>query len=160
MRYVGLGLVWDELAVGDTFRTVGRTITETDIVSFVNTTGMTEVLFTDMEYLAAHAPMKGRVAPAALVYGFAEGLLIQATMQYTGLAFLNMTLDVKGPSFAGDTVHVECEVVEITPKRNDRALVRTFNRIVNQKGETVITYNPLRMMAGRAALPETLERRR
>ena len=154
MRYVGLGLTWDALTVGETFRTVGRTVTEIDIVNFVGATGMTESLFTDLEYLAAHAPMKGRVAPAALVYALAEGLLIQATMQYTGLAFLNMTLDVKGPTFAGDTIHVECEVVEISPKRNDRALVRTFNRIVNQKGETTITYNPLRMMAGRSALPQ------
>jgi len=150
MRYVGLGLHWDDLTVGETFRTVGRTITEADIVNFVGCTGMLEVLFTDMEYVAAHAPMRGRVAPGALVYSFAEGLLIQATMQHTGLAFLNMTLDVKGPSFAGDTIHVECEVREIRPTKKGRGLVRTFNKVVNQRGETVLTYDPLRLVAGRA----------
>jgi acyl dehydratase len=94
--------------------------------------------------------MKGRVAPAALVYAFAEGLLTQATMQHTGLAFLNMTLDVLKPTFAGDTVHVEVEVTEIRPtSKGNRGIVRTMNRIVNQRGETVITYNPLRMVAGR-----------
>ena len=75
--------------------------------------------------------------------------MIQATMQHTGLAFLNMELDVKGPTRAGDTIHVECEVVEIKPTSNNRALVRTSNRIVNQGGDEVITYNPLRMVAGR-----------
>ena len=33
-------------------------------------------------------------------------------MQGTGLAFLGMQLDIKGPTFAGDTIHVECEVIE------------------------------------------------
>ena len=44
------------------------------------------------------------------------------------------------------------EVTEIRPtSKGNRGIVRTFNRIVNQNGETVISYNPLRMMAGREA---------
>ena len=39
MRTVGLGLWFEDYAVGDRFRTVGRTVTETDIVNFVNCTG-------------------------------------------------------------------------------------------------------------------------
>lgn len=151
MRTVGLGLFWNDLSVGEQFRTIGRTITEVDIVNFVGVTGMTEVLFTDLEYLKEHAPNMGRVAPGALVYSIAEGLLVQSTMQHTGLAFLNMTLDVKGPTRAGDTIHVECEVVEVSPTSKGRGKVRTFNKVVNQKGETVLTYNPLRIMAGRPA---------
>ena len=149
MDTVGLGLFWDDLELGQKFRTIGRTVTEADIVNFIGCTGMLEVLFTDMEYLKAHGPMQGRVAPAALVYSFAEGLLVQATMQQTGLAFLNMELDVKGPTFAGDTIHVECEVVELKETSKGRGKVRTFNRIVKQDGAVVITYNPLRIMAGR-----------
>ncbi len=149
MKMLGLGLYWNDLNVGDQFRTIGRTVTEADIVNFVGVTGMTEVLFTDLEYLAAHAPNMGRVAPGALVYSFAEGLLVQATMQHTGLAFLNMTLDIKGPTRAGDTIHVEFEVTEVSPTSKGRGKVRTMNKVVNQKGETVLTYNPLRIMAGR-----------
>ena len=150
METVGLGLFWNELEVGYRFRTIGRTVTEADITNFVNCTGMTEVMFTNLEFLKSHSSIKGRVAPAALVYSFAEGLLVQATMQETGLAFLNMELNVEKPVFAGDTIHVECEVVEIRPtSKGNRGLVRTANRIVNQNGETVITYNPMRMMAGR-----------
>lgn len=155
MDIVGLGLHWNDLEMGRRFRTIGRTVTEADIVNFIGCTGMTEVLFTDTEYLAEHVPGIGRVAPAALVYSLAEGLLVQATMQHTGLAFLNMELDVKAPTCAGDTIHVEVEVIEIKPTRKGRALVRTFNNIVNQKGETVITYNPLRMIAGRETADES-----
>jgi acyl dehydratase len=153
MKTVGLGLAWDDVSEGDRFRTIGRTITETDLVNFVNTTGMVEVLFTDAEYAAEHAPQGGRLVPAALAYSIAEGLILQATLQHTGLAFLGMTFDVNGPTFVGDTIHVEVEVLEsrATSKSVDRGLVRTRNEIVNQKGETVITYTPLRLAASRAA---------
>ncbi len=76
-------------------------------------------------------------------------------MQHTGLAFLNMELDVKAPTFVGDTIHVECEVVEVRPtSKGGRGLVRTANNIVNQEGEVVITYTPLRLMAGRDHVAE------
>src|SRR5215468_3897109 len=109
METLGLGLYFEDLPVGRRFRTIGRTVTEVDITSFVNCTGMVEVLFTNTEFLARESDIKGRLAPGALVYCFAEGLLVQATMQHTGFAFLNMQLDVKGPVIAGDTIHVECE---------------------------------------------------
>lgn len=151
MDYVGLGLHFEDLPVGRQFRTVGRTITEADIVNFVNCTGMTEVLFTDMEYLEKHSDIRGRVAPGALVYSFAEGLLIQSTMQHTGLAFLGMELEVENPVFAGDTIHVECEVIEArrSKSRKGRSLVRTRNRVVKQDGAIAITYTPLRMVKTR-----------
>ena len=152
MKLIGEGFHWDELKVGDSFRTFGRTITETDIVNFVSSVGMLESLFLDAEYRAAHAAIDGRPAPAALIYALAEGLVLNATAQGTGLAFLHMELNVEGPVMQGDTIHVEIEVTEVRPaKKNTRGLVRTRNRIVNQRGETVITYTPLRLMAGRPA---------
>lgn len=150
MDLVGLGLCWDELEVGYKFKTIGRTVTEADLVNFISCTGMLEVLFTDVQYVEEHAPMDGRVVPGALAYTFAEGLLVQSTMQHTGLAFLNMEFNVKGPTFVGDTIHVECEVIELRPTSKGRGLVRTFNEIKNQRDETVITYNPLRIMASKA----------
>jgi len=152
MKLIGEGFHWDELTVGDSFRTFGRTITETDIVNFVSSVGMLESLFLDAEYRAAHAAIDGRPAPGALIYALAEGLVLNATAQGTGLAFLHMELNVEGPVMQGDTIHVEIEVTEVRPaKKNNRGLVRTRNRIVNQRGETVITYTPLRLMAGRPA---------
>lgn len=155
METVGLGFYFEDLPVGRTYRTVGRTITETDIVGFVNVTGMTEVLFTNIEFLEHESDIKGRLAPAALVYSISEGLLIQATMQKTGLAFLNMEFNVEGPVFAGDTIHVECEVLEARRSRSRpmRGLLRTRNRVVKQDGSPAITYTPMRMMKCRAPEP-------
>ena len=148
MKLVGMAPLWDDLAVGDRFRTVGRTLTETDLVNFVNLSWLTEELFTNIEDRKNMA-ITGRVVPAALVYSCAEGLLLPL-IQGSGLAFLNATLDVMGPTFVGDTIHVECTVTQARKTSKDgRGLVRTENRVVNQKGETVLAYNPLRMMKGR-----------
>ncbi|MCC7274107.1 MAG: MaoC family dehydratase N-terminal domain-containing protein [Alphaproteobacteria bacterium] len=150
MRTVGLGLFFEDYAVGDQFRTIGRTVTETDIVNFVNCTGMTELLFTNIEFAMKESAAPGRLAPGALVYCLAEGLLMQSVVQGAGLAFLHMDFDVRGPTFAGDTIHVECEVTEARPaSKGARGLVRTRNEIRNQKGATVIVYTPLRLVKRR-----------
>ncbi|HEV7393822.1 MAG TPA: MaoC/PaaZ C-terminal domain-containing protein [Burkholderiales bacterium] len=148
METVGIGFHFEDVPVGRKFRTIGRTVTEADIVNFVNCTGMVEVLFTNIEFLKKDSDIKGRLAPAALVYTFAEGLLVQATMQHTGYAFLNMQLDVKSPVFAGDTIHVECEVTEarLSQSKPGRGLVRTSNRVVKQDGTVALVYTPLRMI--------------
>ena len=147
VKLLGMGPFWDDLSVGDRYRTVGRTLTETDLVNFVNLSWLTEELFTNTEDRKSMA-IEGRVVPAALVYSCAEGLLLPM-IQGTGLAFLNATLDVKGPTFVGDTIHVECRVSEVREtSKGNRGLVRTENQVINQKGETVLVYNPLRMMKG------------
>lgn len=148
METVGIGLHFEDVPVGRQFKTIGRTVTETDIVNFVNCTGMVEVLFTNIEFLKNESDIKGRLAPAALVYALSEGLLIQSTMQYTGYAFLNMQLDVKSPVFANDTIHVECEVIEarLSQSKPGRGLVRTRNRVIKQDGTLVLEYTPLRMV--------------
>jgi acyl dehydratase len=144
---IGRGYCYEDLAVGFRFRTHRRTITEPDLASFINLTWLTEELFAVAD--DAGRAIKGRPVPGAMVYAFAEGLLLPS-MQDTGLAFLNATLDIKGPTVVGDTIHVECEVVEARlTSRGDRGLVRFANKVVNQAGKTVIEYNPLRMLRRR-----------
>ncbi len=141
---VGRGFCYEDLKVGQRFRTHKRTIAESDLNAFVNLTWLTEELFTVEE--DDGRAIKGKPVPGAMVYAFAEGLLLP-TMQDTGLAFLNATLDIKGPTRVGDTIHVEVEIIEARlTSREDRGLVRSANNVVNQHGATVITYNPLRML--------------
>src|SRR5260370_9696985 len=148
METVGLGFCFEDLPVGRQFKANGRTVNEADISNFVNCTGMVEVLFTNLEFLAHESDIKQRLAPAALVYAFAEGLLVQSTMQHTGFAFLHMELNVENPVFAGDTIHAECEVAEArrSKSRTDRGLVRTHIRVIRQDGTIALTYTRLRMI--------------
>lgn len=145
---LGQGLYFEDWQLERKFRSVGRTIQNADVCSFINVTHMNEVLFTDMEYAREESAMKGRVVPAALCYCFAEGLCIADTIQHTGLAFLDMQLTVENPAFAGDTIHVEIEVIEArrSKSRPDRGLVRTRNRVVKSDGTAVLTYTPLRLV--------------
>ena len=141
---VGRGYCFEDLRVGFKFRTHRRTLAESDLAAFVNLSWLTEELFTVED--DANRAIKGRAVPAALVYSFAEGLLLP-TMQDTGLAFLNATLDVKGPTRIGDTIHVEAEVTEHRlASKGDRGLVRFANKVRNQRGEIVLEYNPLRLL--------------
>jgi acyl dehydratase len=148
METVGLGLFFEDLPVGRSFRTIGRTVTEADITNFCNCTGNTEVLFTNLEFLKHESDIKGRPVPAPLTYSLSEGLLVQATMQHTGFAFLHMELNVETPVMAGDTIHVEVEVIEArrSKSRPGRGLVRTRNRVVKQDGTVALVYSPLRMI--------------
>ncbi len=141
---IGRGFCYEDLKVGLRFRTHRRTIAEADLANFVNLTWLTEELFAVED--DAKRAIKGRAVPGALVYSFAEGLLLPS-MQDTGLAFLNATLDIKGPTVIGDTIHVEVEVTEARlTSKGDRGLVRFNNKVVNQRGETVLEYNPLRLL--------------
>lgn len=151
METIGLGFPWEELPIGRKFKTLGRTITETDIVNFISVTGMLEVLFTNVEFLTKEAGFKGRLAPGGMVFCFAEGLLFQTALQGVGVAFLSMEFDIKGPTFGGDTLHVQCEVIENRPSkgRPGLGLVRTRNQVVKQDGTVVMEYTPLRLVKGR-----------
>jgi acyl dehydratase len=152
MEILGHGFYYQDWHEGYEFQTLTRTITETDILNFVGVSGMTEELFTSREYLETHTDFTGRLVPGALVFSMAEGLVIPATISRTGIAFLNCEIDIKAPTFGGDTIHVECKVVQIKPaSKGNRALVRTENKVINQNGTLTLTYNPLRMMKGRPA---------
>lgn len=153
---VGLGQYWQDMPVGRRFKTVGRTVTEPDLVSFITHSGMLEVLFTKVETAKGESVIKGRLVPAALIFGFSEGLLVQAVMQGTGFAFLHMEMDIKGPTFVGDTIHTEVEVIESRPSKGKPGLglVRTRNTVIKQDGTPVMVYTPLRLVKGRDFKPE------
>ena len=46
---LGQGFYWQDIAVDQEFTTFRRTVTETDLVNFINTTGMVEAIFIDKD---------------------------------------------------------------------------------------------------------------
>lgn len=147
---LGHGFFFEELQLGFRFRTMGRTITETDLVMFINLIWFTEEVFVNTHDTDGRA-LSGRVVPGAMVYTFAEGLLAPS-MQFTGLAFLNAEIDVRKPTVVGDTIRVRGEVIESRPAATgNRGLVRTRNEVVNHRDEVVLVYTPLRLVKGKSA---------
>ena len=148
METIGLGLYFEDLPVGRKFKTIGRTLTESDLVNYVNCLGLVEVLFTNAEFRKKESEIKGQFVPALLVQGFCEGLLVQSATQHSALALLHLEMNIERPAFIGDTVHAEVEVIEarLSRSRPGRGLVRSTIRAVNQNGEVILVYTLLRMM--------------
>jgi acyl dehydratase len=144
------GLCWQEMVAGQRQRTARRTITETDLVGFVTATGFFEPLFLDAGFAAAQGIYAGRLVPGALTFTYAEGLVIQTGVIHgTGLAFLGMELRVEAPVVVGDTIEVEVEVTESRASSTaGRGVVTTRNLVLNQRGQVVMTYSPVRLVKG------------
>ena len=142
------GLYFEDLPLGTSWHSAGRTLLEADLAAYVNLTWFTEDLFTNRDDQSGNA-IAGRPVPAAMVFAMAEGLVLPS-MERTGLAFLHTDLDVKRSTMVGDTIYVHCEVIEsrLTSKA-DRALVRTRNTVSKGDRSTVLVYQPLRLMKRR-----------
>ena len=152
MQTLGLGFTWEQLSVGQKFRTLNRTVTEADLMMFVGTTGMVEVIFTDATFGAEKCAIQGRFVPAALTYSLIEGLICQSMIQGTGLAMLELKQEIKAPVRVGDTIHGEVEVLSVRPtSKGNRGIVVSRIDVKNQMDEVVMTYEATRMLAGRPA---------
>lgn len=147
------GLNFEQHEVGATYRTLGRTVSETDIVSFVNLCGFTEPLFTDMEYVARESVFRRRAAPGALTFALAEGLIMQTGLIHgTGMAWLGGETRVVAPVLEGDTLTVEVEVADKrATTKPDRGIVTYRHRVLNQRGELVLEARVQRMIRRAAA---------
>ncbi len=150
MQTLGLGFTWEQLASGQRFRTLNRTVTETDLVMFTGITGMLETIFIDRTFAAEKGGIEGQFVPAALTYCLIEGLLCQSMIQGTGLAMLELEQKVLSPVRVGDTIHGEIEISSVRPtSKGNRGVVVSRIDVKNQRDEVVMTYEATRMLAGR-----------
>ncbi len=147
------GLTFEQHELGATYTTLGRTVSETDIVTFVNLCGFNEPLFMDMEYVARQSVFGRRAAPGALTFALSEGLIMQTGLIHgTGMAFLGGEIRVVAPVLEGDTLTVEIEVADKREtKKPDRGIVTYRHRVLNQRGQVVLEARVQRMIRRVAA---------
>jgi acyl dehydratase len=150
---IGHGLYFDEYKIGATYTTLGRTVSETDIVNFVNLGGFTEPLFMDMEYVAKESVFGRRAAPGIMTFALSEGLVMQTGLIHgTGMAWLGGEVKVTAPVLEGDTIRVEIEIADKREtKKPDRGIVTYKHRVLNQRGETVMELTLQRMIKRKRA---------
>lgn len=148
IKQLGQGFYWQDINVGDRFKTWRRTVTESDLVNFISAAGMLEAIFIDAEY--EHGAMRGRAVPASLTSSLIEGLLFQTMVQGTGLALLEFSLKTHAPVLVNDTIYGVVDVEDVRPtSKNNRAVVMSRIEVYNQRNELVMTYWAKRMLAGR-----------
>lgn len=143
------GVPFEKWEVGSGFTTRGRTITETDVVNYVNLTGYAESLFLDMEFLREQGHEK-RMAPALFTCAIADTLIVQTGVLHDyAVALLGVDgLVARAPVYVGDTLKVEVETTAVRPSKSrpDRGVVSTHQRVMNQKGEVALEYDVKRML--------------
>lgn len=129
---------YEEYSVGDTYRTAGRTVSESDIMSFIELCGLYEPIFTDIEHIKEHTPFDERFAPGELITDFALGNVIRSGFIEGAVSMLELTTTFDAPVFAGDTIYVDIEVVDKSETSNPDHGVVTFEyTIENQNDEQV-----------------------
>ena len=144
---------YEEYEVDAEYETASRTVTETDIVNFVNLFGFTEPLFINMEFVEKQSLFGGRIAPGAFTFSMSEGLMIQAGLARGGLALLGIEeLKVPAPLRCGDTVHVKIKVLaKRETSKPDRGVVTFDQQVLNSKGDVLLHYTVKRMIRRRPA---------
>jgi 3-hydroxybutyryl-CoA dehydratase len=147
-----LGYYFEDIEIGKTLVTRGRTITESDIVQFAALTGDYNPMHTNAEYMKNH-PMKQRVAHGMLTLSYAVGQLYQlGFMERTVLAFRGLEMKFSLPVFIGDTVHVRLTVTEKKEmKRLGGGSILAEIKILNQDGKTVQSGTMELLLASRPA---------
>jgi len=132
------GRYFEEFQVGFSVASAGRTITETDVVSFAGLSGDYNQIHTDAEY-AREGMFGQRVAHGLLGLAVASGLVAQlGFIEGTVLAFRELTWKFSLPIFIGDTIHVETTVAELKPMRRlGGGAVILDVRVVNQEDKVV-----------------------
>ncbi|HEX4579643.1 MAG TPA: MaoC/PaaZ C-terminal domain-containing protein [Candidatus Dormibacteraeota bacterium] len=127
---------FDELTVGDQQRTRGRTITETDVVNWCALTG--DWFYPHTDKVAAERSMFGRrVAPGIMVFALATGLGVPADATTILANYGTDRLRYTKPTWLGDTVYLDIEVLEKSDRDSKTGLVTYRWDVLNQDAETV-----------------------
>ncbi len=131
------GLFFEEFSAGQKIISVGRTITESDVVSFAGLTGDYNLIHTDLEY-SKTTPFGQRVAHGLLCLSIGMGLATRTGfIEGTVLAFREIvSWKFVKPVFIGDTIHIELEVLETKEiRRLGGGLIQIKADIKNQHGD-------------------------
>ena len=132
-------LFLDDLQVGRTFTSATHTIDEAQIKAFALQFDP-QPFHTD-EKAAEGTFFKGLAASGWHTAAITMRLNVEALPFAGGLIGAGGEINWPAPTRPGDTLHVESEVVEITPSRSkpDRGIVVVVSRTINQHDQVVQT---------------------
>ena len=146
---------FEDLQTGDRDKTVGRTITEADIVNFAGLSGDFNPIHMDRAF-AEKTFFKKRIAHGILVFSVASGLFTQSEMntfmKKSVIALMEIKWKFLKPVFIGDTIHLEVEIIEKKEtSKPDRGIVVVKRTVVNQDGDAVQEGDIIMMIRRRPA---------
>jgi acyl dehydratase len=140
---------FEDFVVGQVVQTMRRTITEPDMLSFVQLSGLFEELWLDADKASTTGLYTGRLVPGYMTLTFAEGLLVLTGAMRNAVGMLGLTdAQWKGPVVCGDTIRCDVEVLETRVSKNpDRGVVVLVHRVLNQHDAVVLSYRSARLIS-------------
>jgi acyl dehydratase len=135
---------FESIDEGETSTTARRTVTEADVTNFAGVSGDFNHHHTDAERMA-NTEYGERIVHGAFVFSAMTGLLWQSRTSEQRddvIAFYGVdALRFSAPTYIGDTIHVETEVLEKTEREHPRAngTIRYGVAVLDQNGETVLS---------------------
>jgi acyl dehydratase len=133
------GLFFEEFEIGAKYSSQGRTISESDVMTFAGLSGDFNPLHTDAEF--AQTTIFGeRIAHGMLTVAISTGMSNwTGIFAGTTIALMEQNIKYTGAVKFGDTVHLEMEVTETKEtSKPDRGIVKVTARMLNQKNEVVV----------------------
>jgi acyl dehydratase len=137
MSFTPNHLYFDDVSVGQEWRSPGRTITEADIVNFAGLSGDFNPIHIDHEF-ARTTPFRQPIAHGLLVFSIASGLGLNSPPMRT-LAFLGIKeWFFREPVFIGDTIRVVTKLVDKHARsRGRRGELTWYRQLLNQSDKAV-----------------------
>ncbi len=129
-------LYFEEMEIGQVWRSPARTITETDVVNFAGMTGDYDRLHVDHEF-ASRTPFRRPIAHGLLGLSLVAGLSSGSPRPQTRAFVAIRNWEFKKPIFFGDTVHVVNEIIDKCAKGRRNGQVVWRRALVNQNEEVV-----------------------
>ena len=143
---------FDDYEVGEKRVTLGRTITETDIVVHAGQTGDFFPHHMDAQWCASQ-PFGQRIAHGTLILSIAVGMTA-AEINPQSMSYGYDKIRFIKPVFIGDTITVTAEVIEKTDHRKQPEQLGYLHELVsvgNQRDETVLVLTHLYLVNKREA---------
>jgi acyl dehydratase len=140
---------FDDWVEGEEFTTVGRTITESDIVTFAANTGDYNQLHTNAEYMK-DSHFGQRIGHGLLGLSICHGLVARTGfLEGSVLAFMGLEdWNFQAPFFIGDTLKVKFKAVMLkaSSKNPKRGVMKMYLELLNQDDKVVQSGHKLFMM--------------
>jgi 3-hydroxybutyryl-CoA dehydratase len=154
MAFTEFHIYFDDVEIGQTWVTPGRTITEADIVNFAGLSGDFNPIHLNHEY-ARTMPFRRPIAHGLLGIAISSGISLFSPPMRT-LAFLSIKeWNFLAPIFIGDTIHGESTVLEKEPRsRGRRGVITWRRRLYNQEKKIVQEGITQTLVEGRGVLKE------
>jgi 3-hydroxybutyryl-CoA dehydratase len=152
MSFTPFHLYFEDVAVGQEWESLGRTLTEADIVNFAGLSGDFNPIHIDHQF-AGGTPFRRPIAQGLLVFSVSSGLSLYSPPMRT-LAFLAIReWHFRGAVFIGDTLRALSKVLNKEVRGRGRRGEITWQRqIINQERKVVQEGVTVTLVEGRGAI--------